>query len=104
MKYLILFSVFSLSTMDSPKNVIAAIKHQRSRSYPLTDHDYFAHHRTPEITIDIPEIPNEEKDYKGKCCSPTKCIVTGSICTAIAGVMTAVITATVTLVVHFTTK
>lgn len=112
MKYLILFSVFSISAMDSPKDVVLVchhIQHQRCRSYPITDHDYFSHQKKSELTIDIPEDQirpesNEDKEYRGKCCSPSKIVVLGSICTACAGVATAIITATVTLIIHFTTK
>ncbi len=113
MKYLFCFLFTCCSAMDD-KDVIMVchpIKlahHERCRSFPLGSQEYF-HTRNPELTLDIPQeqiqtITNEDKQSKGKCCTPTRCVVTGSICTAIAGVMTAIVTATVTLVVHFTTK
>lgn len=108
-------------------------KHKRSRSFPdiATIFNPLSiqiippvPNNTPkdtsldEISVDIPiakddkttieqqiqEITNEDKKGGGKCCTPTRFVVVGSICTAAAGVATAIITATVTLIVHFTSK
>ena len=108
-------------------------KHKRSRSYPGIENIFLdpvplqimppVPQNTPkdlsldEISITIPKeeakqtmeeqiqaITNEDKKSNGNPCTPTRLVVVGSICTALAGVMTAVVTATVTLIVHFTTK
>lgn len=58
----------------------------------------------PAVERQIKAIENEDKKNNGNPCTPTRIVVIGSICTAVAGVMTAIVTATVTLIVHFTTK
>lgn len=58
----------------------------------------------PTIEQQIQDMTKEDKKSNGNCCTPTRCVVVGSISTAFAGVVIAVITATVTLIVHFTTK
>ena len=120
---------YRITEQSSPSD-----KHKRSKSYPGNGDIFIAPeplqlmppvpHNTlkdpslDEISITIPKeedvkptmeqqiqaITNEDKKSNGNPCTPTRLVVVGSIFTAFAGVVTAVVTATVTLIVHFTTK
>lgn len=113
--------IYRITEQSSPSD-----RRPRSRSYPCPEHIFQpaplqimppVPNNTPndlsldELSVPIPEEVNQINPIKEepvkdntKCCTPGKLVVVGSICTAIGGVMTAIVTAAVTLIVHFTTK